>query len=113
MSKIQLTINKTDNDPWILITDESLFTENELVSVVRPYINYITNLNGKQDYSQDIVGNTATFTWTFDTPENADYAKNAMTDLNNTYVSQKKELLKSKFAEILSRYQIKLKIIDL
>lgn len=105
MATVKTTLTKQSTDPWILLTDATLFTQEEMDNVVTPYTNFVKSLTGNQGLTTDINGDTAVFTWTYDTMENAATARQEMTDITNTIVSAKNFLLHSKLQSANAIYK--------
>jgi hypothetical protein len=105
MSKIITTLHKNVDEPWILLTKDTLqpFSPQELHDVVDPYTEYVKKLPGVQfDKFTTVINDTsAILTMVFDTPENMYIAKDKLFGTNlDKVVVNKNELIRSKvFAE--------------
>lgn len=101
-SKIKITTTKQSSDPWISLNKdivENHFSQQEIQSVVVPYITYLTSLSGyvAEESSSTIEGNVQTTYIAFDSADHLIEAKNKLFGSNlDPVVTAKNALLKSK-----------------
>jgi hypothetical protein len=99
MLTITRTLSKRSNDPWITTSNTSIFTQQEMDSVITPYLNFLNSLPGFQanNYTETFLNDTYTTIMCFDADENGlDVVNLLFGNSSNPQVVNKNNLINQK-----------------
>jgi hypothetical protein len=94
MPKLITTITKKSNHEWFDYTVPGFFTQNEIDTIVQPYIDHLKSFPGYLNYQKQYDGDTLTITRTFDTVENARNFLNNFESAANPIIGKFNNLLR-------------------
>ena len=117
MARIITKITKRPSDPWIMLSDASIFTADELTNVINPYFDYVKTLPGLVIQSPlpapFLYDDTAESSMIFDTQENAISASEALFfNPTNPAVLAKNALMRKKTEDAGAVYSFNITIAD-
>lgn len=86
MPTLQVKLTKNPEDPWILLLNTypglEYFTQDQIDTILKPYINAVKELPGLLNISESIEENTLTLSYEFDTNEHLINSRSLMIDSN-------------------------------
>lgn len=111
MAKLIIKLTKQPQDPWILLSDTSQFTQEEIDTIITPYYDYVKTLPGIQvqtPFPEPVItDNTSVSTLLFDTNKDIIVARDKLfLEPKDAAVINKNALIRQKLMAAGVKYTV-------